>query len=181
MWVTEPFDWVSFQSQVFYQKLGSLRVLCRIIAVPNTALFWTESCEVVPGIYWHHSPSSGVTALSAFTTTGTRLTFTFHTLANLPTRSGIFPSLSYSFFLILLLVSISTSIITTVFQSLSTVIMSDWLDSTCLSVWIWKSYLFCTTFCGIFHHDLGGSSLCWDWMLLSFLPHHHGFHLTVGY
>ena len=36
--------------RVLYQRPGSLRVLRRILAVPSTALFWTESADVVPGI-----------------------------------------------------------------------------------------------------------------------------------
>lgn len=39
---------------------GSLRLLCSILAVPRTALFWTETSVVVPGIRWSLSPSLGV-------------------------------------------------------------------------------------------------------------------------
>lgn len=60
--------------------------------------------------------------------------------------------------------SITITII--VFCFLSTTSMSDcchWLAGTCLPLWIWKfhrieAFLFSSTFCGISHLDIGGSS-----------------------
>ncbi|TWW54402.1 Integrin alpha-6 VLA-6 [Takifugu flavidus] len=49
-------------TRVLYQRPGSLRVLRRILAVPRTALFWTEISGVVPGICWSHLLRLGVTA-----------------------------------------------------------------------------------------------------------------------
>ncbi|XP_067435009.1 putative ferric-chelate reductase 1 [Thunnus thynnus] len=63
-------------AQVLYQRPGSLRVLCSILGVPRTALFWTETSDVVPGICWSHSPSLWVTAPSAPITTGTTVAIT---------------------------------------------------------------------------------------------------------
>lgn len=38
------------QTQLLYQKPGSVRVLQNILAVPSIAFFWTEIFEVIPGI-----------------------------------------------------------------------------------------------------------------------------------
>ncbi|TWW56342.1 Plexin-A1 [Takifugu flavidus] len=120
-------------TQVLYQRPGSLRVMNRILTVPRTALFWTEISDVVPGICWNHLLSP-----------------------------WYFSSFSCSFFLMLLLLGIATSIIT-VFRCLSTTTMSGWLATTILSVWIWKSHrilacLFSSTFGGVSHLDPGTSS-----------------------
>jgi len=56
---------------ILYQRPGSLRFLRSILAVRRTALFWTEISDVIHGICWSHSPSSGVTAPSALIRTGT--------------------------------------------------------------------------------------------------------------
>ena len=88
------------QPRVLYQRSGSLRVLRSILAVLSTALFWTESSDVVPGICWSHSSSLGVTAPSAPITTGTTLTFTFHILSCSSFCPWYFSG--FSFFLMLL-------------------------------------------------------------------------------
>ncbi|XP_051261435.1 sialic acid-binding Ig-like lectin 12 isoform X2 [Dicentrarchus labrax] len=75
---TEETVTLNVTSRVLYQRPGSLRVLRSILAVPRTALFWTEASDVVPGICWSHSPSLGVTAPRAPTTTGITLALTFH-------------------------------------------------------------------------------------------------------
>lgn len=41
-----------------------------ILAVLHTAVFWTETSDLIPGICWSRFPSLGVTALRAPTTTG---------------------------------------------------------------------------------------------------------------
>lgn len=40
--------------RVLYQIPGSFVLLCIILAVLRAALFWTETSDVVPGIYWSH-------------------------------------------------------------------------------------------------------------------------------
>lgn len=49
-------------ARVLYQKPVSLRVLCSILAVPRTALLWTEASDVSPGICCSHCSSVGVIA-----------------------------------------------------------------------------------------------------------------------
>ena len=88
------------QPRVLYQRPGSLRVLRSILAVPSTAVFWTESSDVVPGIYWSHSFSRGVTAPSAPFTSGTTLAFTFHIL------QFLFQSLAFLQLLVFLLLDV---------------------------------------------------------------------------
>lgn len=48
-------------------------------SVASTALFWTEISDVVPGIYWNHSSSLGITAHNAPATT---VVFISHILFN---------------------------------------------------------------------------------------------------
>ena len=104
------------QPWVVHQSPGSLRVLRSILAVPITALFWTESSDVVPGICWSHSSSLGVTAPSVPITTGTALTLTFHVLFSssfsLSFSRWYFSSFSYSFFFMLLSLGTAMSITT---------------------------------------------------------------------
>lgn len=75
--------WVLFflQSQVFYQRFGSLRNLCCVLAVPRTALFWTEISDVILEICWSHSPSFGVTACAISSVTFTFLIFSNSSLS----------------------------------------------------------------------------------------------------
>ena len=69
----------SFRARVLYQKPGGMTVLRSILAVPRTALFWTEISDVVPKIYWSHSPSLGVkVSQDAQITTDTTVALTFH-------------------------------------------------------------------------------------------------------
>ncbi|XP_054628923.1 uncharacterized protein LOC129179559 isoform X3 [Dunckerocampus dactyliophorus] len=59
----------SSRAQVLYQRPGSWRVLRSILAVPRTALFWTEMSDVSPGICWSHFSSVGDTVPIAPMTT----------------------------------------------------------------------------------------------------------------
>ncbi len=154
---------------------GSLRVLCSILAVPRTALFWTEISDVVPGICSSHSPSLGVTALRALITTGTTVAFTPHIFFSSSCSPWYFSSFLCSFFLMLLSLGIATSITTAFFRCLSTTTMSSWLATTILSVWIWNSHRifaqsFSTIFGGVFHLDLRTSSPYSTQMLRYTLP-----------
>uniref|UniRef100_A0A669AZ21 mitogen-activated protein kinase kinase kinase n=1 Tax=Oreochromis niloticus TaxID=8128 RepID=A0A669AZ21_ORENI len=155
--------------------VNNLRVLRSILAVPRTALFWTEISDVVPGICWSHSPSLGVTAPSAPITTGTTVTFTLHILSSSSLSPWYFSSFSCSFFLMLLSFGTATSITTAVFFCLSTTTMSGWLATTILSVCIWKSHRilarsFSITLGGISHFDLGTSRLYSAQMFLYTMP-----------
>ncbi len=121
------------QARVPYQRPGSLKVLHGILAVPNIALFWTETSDVLPGICWSHSSSLLVTAPSAPIITGTSVAFTPH----------IFFSSSFSpwyFFKLLLLMllslGIATFIATAFLYCLLINMMSHWLAITSLSMWI---------------------------------------------
>lgn len=40
--------------QSWVGRLGDLRVLHSILVVPDTAIFWTECSDVVPGFFWNH-------------------------------------------------------------------------------------------------------------------------------
>lgn len=97
------------QSQVLCQRPRSSRVLCSILAVPNHALFWTESYDVAPGMCWSPSPRLEITVPSAPTSTGAPLAFTFHILSSVSFKSWYFSSFSSSFFLRLLSLDTTTS------------------------------------------------------------------------
>lgn len=70
-----------------------MRVLCSTLAVPWTALFWTDTSDAVSGICWSHFFSSRVTALDASVTTGTTLSSIF---------DSVFPSAPIYFLELLL-------------------------------------------------------------------------------
>lgn len=115
---------------------GSLRVLYNILAVPRIALYLTETLDVVPGIWWSFSASSGVTASI---TTGTILDFTFHICSSCFFSPWYFSLLLCFFFLMVLSPGIATSITTALFCSLSSTTMTGSLARRYLLVWTLKS------------------------------------------
>ena len=128
--------------RVLYQRPGGLRVLCSILAVPRTVLFWTEVSEVDPEISWSPSPSLGVTAPSAPITTGIALVLTFHISSSCsfnPWYVAVSRYCHICYYCLLLL-----------FRNVA--------------------LLFSTNFCGVPHRDLGNSDPYWVQMFLYTIP-----------
>ena len=117
------------------QKISTFKlpgvIFLRTFVLDN---FWTDVSNVFPGICWSHSPSFGVTTLSAPIIMGTTYAFISHILSC--------SSFSRWYFLELLMFLLYDIVVTydCLLLCFLTTMISCWLATTILSALIWKSH-----------------------------------------